>query len=34
MRWHEPLLVIVAVLLGAYLVAKWPQLNILGKVLP
>jgi hypothetical protein len=34
MRWHEPLVVIVAVLLGAYLVSKWPQLNILGKVLP
>lgn len=34
MRWHEPLVVIVAVLLGAYLVSKWPQLNILGRVLP
>lgn len=34
MRWHEPILLILALLLGAYLVSKVPQLNVLGKVLP
>jgi hypothetical protein len=34
MRWHEPLIVLVAILVGAYLASKWPQLNVLGKVLP
>ena len=34
MHWREPILVIVALLLGAYLVSKFPQMNVLGKVLP
>lgn len=34
MHWREPILIILAILLGAYLVTKWPQLNVLGRVLP
>jgi hypothetical protein len=33
-RWHYPVLFIVAILFGAYLVTKFPQVNVLGKVLP
>lgn len=34
MHWREPILVVIAVLVGAYLVAKFPQINVLGRVLP
>lgn len=34
MHWREPILIIVAVLIGAYLVAKWPSINVIGRVLP
>lgn len=34
MHWREPIMFIIAVLLGAYLVTKVPQLNVIGKVLP
>jgi hypothetical protein len=34
MHWREPILIIVAVLIGAYLVSKWPSINVIGRVLP
>ncbi len=34
MRWHEPVIIIVALLLGAYLGTKFPQANVLARVLP
>jgi hypothetical protein len=34
MHWREPILVIIAVLIGAYLVTKFPAINVLGRVLP
>jgi hypothetical protein len=32
MHWREPIIVIVAVLMGAWLVTKWPSLNVIGRV--
>lgn len=32
MNWAHPLGLIVAVLVGAWLVQKWPALNVIGKV--
>lgn len=32
MHWREPILVIVAVLIGAWLGSKIPQINVIGRV--
>jgi len=34
MQWHTPILVIIAILIGAYVGSKYPQVNVLSKVLP
>ena len=34
MHWSQPLVLVVAVLVGAYLYTKWPAINVIGKVLP
>lgn len=34
MHWREPIIVIVSLLIGAYLYTKWPQINVIGRVLP
>jgi len=32
MQWHQPVLIIIAVLVGAWLSTKWPAINVIGKV--
>lgn len=32
MHWREPVLVILAIIVGAFLVTKWPQINVIGRV--
>lgn len=32
MRWHEPIIIIIAVLIGAYLGSRFPSINVLKKV--
>lgn len=34
MHWREPIMLIIAFLVGAYLVSKVPQVNVLARVLP
>jgi len=34
MHWREPIIVIIGIILGAWLVTKWPQINLIGKVMP
>lgn len=32
--WHHLIIYFIFLLLGAYLVGKFPQINLIGKVLP
>ena len=34
MHWREPIMILLAVLVGAYLVSKWPAINVIGRVIP